>query len=57
MYCLPIKAKSIEEMSSKIDEIVNEYYYGCTVHQLGFTRPTDECDWYTCLLLIEKGEE
>ena len=57
MYCLPVKAKTLEELHEKIYHIVEEYYYGYTVHELNFTRPTEDCEWYTCLILLTKEDE
>lgn len=57
MYCLPVKGKTLEELNGKIYTIVNEYYYDYTVHELNFTCPTEDCEWYSCLLLLTKGDE
>ena len=57
MYCLPIKAKTLDELHEKIYTIVSDYYYGYTVHELNFTRPTEDCEWYSCLLLLTKEDD
>ena len=57
MFCLPIKGKTIEDMTEKINMLVNEYYYGYTVHQISFNRPTEDCEWYSCLILLTKDDE
>lgn len=57
MYCLPIKAKSVEELSEKITLITTEYYHDYTVHELNFTPANEDCEWYSCLLLLTKDDE
>ena len=57
MYCLPIRGKTLEEMNEKIYTIVQEYYYGYTVHELNFTTPSEDCEWYSCLLLLTKEDD
>ena len=57
MYCLPVKAKTLDELHEKIYTIVSDYYYGYTVHELNFTRPIEDCEWYSCLLLLTKDDE
>ena len=57
MYCIPVKAKSIDELSEKITFITNEYYFDYTVHEINFSVPTDDCEWYSCLLLLTKDDE
>ena len=57
MYCLPVKAKTLEELHEKIYNIVSDYYYGYTVHELNFTQPTEDCEWYSCLILLTKDDE
>ena len=57
MYCLPIKAKTLDELNEKIYHIVEEYYFGYTVHELNFSTPTEDCEWYSCLLLLTKDDE
>ena len=57
MYCLPIKAKTLDELNEKIYHIVEEYYSGYTVHELNFTTPTEDCEWYSCLILLTKDDE
>ena len=57
MYCLPIKAKSMNELSEKISYIVNEYYNGYQVFEMNFSTPTEDCEWYSCLLLLTKDDD
>ena len=57
MYCLPIKAKTLDELNEKIYNIVSDYYSGYTVHELNFTTPTEDCEWYSCLILLTKDDE
>lgn len=57
MYCLPVKAKTLDELHEKIYYIVEGYYFGYTVHELNFTRPTEDCEWYSCLLLFTKEDD
>ena len=57
MYCLPVKAKTLDELHEKIYHIVEEYYFGYTVHELNFTRPTEDCEWYSCLILLTKEDD
>ena len=57
MYCLPIKAKTLDELNEKIYHIVEEYYFGYTVHELNFSTPTEDCEWYSCLILLTKDDE
>ena len=57
MYCLPVKAKTVDELNEKIYYIIDEYYYGYTVHELNFSTPTEDCEWYSCLILLTKDDE
>ena len=57
MYCLPVKAKTLDELNEKIYHIIDEYYCGYTVHELNFTTTTDDCEWYSCLLLLTKEDD
>ena len=57
MYCLPIKAKTLDELNERIYNIVEECYFGYTVHELNFSTPTEDCEWYSCLLLLTKEDE
>ena len=57
MYCLPVKAKTLDELNEKIYHIVEEYYLGYTVHELNFTRPSEDCEWYSCLILLTKDDD
>ena len=56
MYCLPIKGKSIEELSNKVSLYALQYR-GHTIHEINFNTPTKDCEWYSCLLLIVKDDE
>ena len=56
MFCLPIKGKSIEELSQKVSLYALQYI-GYTIHEINFTTPTKDCEWYSCLLLMIKDDE
>lgn len=56
MFCLPIKGKSIEELSQKVSTYSLQYA-NYRVYEINFTTPTDECEWYSCLLIFTKDDE
>lgn len=57
MYCLPFKAKSIEELRANIHLVCSEYYPSYTVHELNHTAPTEDCEFYSCLVLLTEEDK
>ena len=57
MYCLPFKAKSIEELRANIHLVCSEYYPSYTVHELNHTVPTEDCEYYSCLVLLTEEDK
>ena len=57
MYCLPFKAKSVEELREKINLVCREYYPDYIIHEMNHTAPNDECDYYSCLVLLTEGDK
>ena len=55
MFTIPVKGKSIDELSSKINELVNQYP-DCEIYELNYETPSLDNDWYSCLILIVKDE-
>ena len=56
MYCLPFKAKTIEELREKINLVCSEYYPNYIIHEMNHTKPTDECEYYSCLVLLTEED-
>lgn len=57
MYCLPFKAKTIEELREKINLLCSEYYPDYIIHEMNHTAPTDECEYYSCLVLLTEEDK
>lgn len=57
MYCLPFKAKSIEELRANINLVCSEYYPSYNVYELNHTAPTEDCEYYSCLVLLTEEDK
>ena len=56
MFCIPVKGKSLEELSNKVSHYALQYI-GYTIHEINFNTPKGDCEWYSCLLLMIKDDE